>query len=125
MQMSAKAHPGAQTRLAERSTIVLVGLAVVTLMGNLAWVETGIAEGMRLVLVAERAYRALDGHGSSLRAAAEHTHYNLLRAIYQLTEEEADRIEPAFTQFEDCLARFQHVDDHRYLYRRLSSAPEA
>jgi hypothetical protein len=65
----------------------------------------GIAEALRMTCEAERAYRTGDDRAAGLHAAADRAHRNLLRSICELSEIEADHVEPSFTELETRLLR--------------------
>lgn len=60
----------------------------------------GIAEAAGLAADAEMAYRLGEGRAGRLHVAAECAHRDLLRSICLLSENEADSVEPAFTELE-------------------------
>jgi len=59
-----------------------------------------VAAASRLVDIAEEAGRVHDARAGSLRAAAEAAHRDLLGSICELSDQQADLVEPAFTAFE-------------------------
>lgn len=77
--------------------------------GTTESVMESIGEAMHLVRDAERAYRAGDDRAGRLHAAAESAHRDLLRTICELSDDEADAIEPAFTDFETHLLRLPRL----------------
>ena len=67
---------------------------------NVRSVLTSIAEAAELAADAEMAYRLGDDRAGRLHVAAECAHRELLRSICQLSESDADEVEPAFTELE-------------------------
>ena len=59
-----------------------------------------VADALRLVSRTEQAYRCGDRRAPALQAAVDYAHTQLLSSICALTEEEADSVEPLFTEFE-------------------------
>jgi hypothetical protein len=59
-----------------------------------------VADALRLVSRTEQAYRCGVHRVADLQAAVDYAHTQLLSRICELTEEEADSVEPLFTEFE-------------------------
>ena len=72
-------------------------------------VRAEIAEASRMAADAADAYRAAGERAGRLHAAAECAHRDLLRSICDLSESEADSVEPAFTELEKQLMRLPGV----------------
>ena len=73
--------------------------------GRVGRLLKAIADATRLVSDAERAYRLGDSRAGRLHAASECAHRDLLQGICELSESEADFVEPGFTGFESRLLR--------------------
>jgi hypothetical protein len=65
----------------------------------------GIAQAFRLAIEADEAYGRGDVSAGPLQTAAENAHHDLLGDICELSEEQADAVEPAFTELETRLSR--------------------
>jgi hypothetical protein len=68
-------------------------------------VLSGIGDALSLVSRTEHAYRRRDQRAAELRAFLEGAHRHLLRSICDLSEEEADSVEPRFTELETRMLR--------------------
>lgn len=64
-----------------------------------------VERALRLLRLAEEAYRAKSRRAFVLHASAELAHYQLLKSICSMTGQQADLVEPAFTSFEERLLR--------------------
>jgi hypothetical protein len=69
----------------------------------------GIADALHLVAEAETAYRMGDHRAGESHAAADSAHCALLESICELSEEDADLVEPPFTEFETRLLRLPMI----------------
>jgi hypothetical protein len=90
--------------------------AVLHIYRNRQCSESGIQqeaeEALRIARRASHAYRqGIFGRAACLHAAAEQLHTSILAAICDLTEGEADRIEPAVTELEKELWRFPTTEE--------------
>ena len=59
-----------------------------------------VQEAIRLVIAAQRAYRARNGRAAILHRSAETAHYRLLESLLEVSDAEADLVAQAFTNFE-------------------------
>lgn len=76
-----------------------------------------IAEALRLMGDAEQASRRGDECAANFQATVNRMHRRLLRSICELSEEEADRVEPVFTELETRLIRLSGVPKDVYFAR--------
>jgi hypothetical protein len=78
-------------------------------------VLAGIAEAHALVKDAEEAYLRSGDRAATCQAAADRSHCNLLKAICELSEADANTVEPLFTEFENHLLRLRVRSDRSAL----------
>jgi hypothetical protein len=100
--------PGSH-RVAPKQILRVVETHSVRRAGLLADFLNGVERALRLVRLAEGAYRAGSRRAGVLHASAEVAHYQLLKSICRLTEQQAEVVEPAFTSFEQRLFRLPHL----------------
>ena len=90
-----------------KAVAMTFGEAMMKQAGDVDTVLQGIQQASQLTQAAEAAYERGDHDAGKLLNFVESAHFELLRSMCDLTDEEAGTVEPAFTEFEAKLMRVE------------------